>query len=583
MKLSRIRARITGITFGFGLLIEAVFAHGAAPGPYEYLPFEDAYIVEAFTDLLPSSNSIADWTGWTSKTWESPNAYNNHGGNDFSMASGTPVYAATTGTVVARENSQPAASHNSGFYYGNFVKIQADGLSPVGDQLSVRTAHLLPNVQVTVGQHVNAGELIGYSDNTGQSTSEHCHVQSALEPGETITCPYYEAHYKYPVMFNPNGKVQVGHIIKVRTASTPIRSDMFDSSSVISTAHQNQMYFASIAKRGYYRVFIPNDANNRSGWIKSLDVDEVFAGGTVIQALPDPVSYVHKNQLTYKYPIRATADSSGAILGYVRFGGGRFVADQVAAGGWYRIPVPGTTAKSGWVEANLQMVVYPQIYNPAINVAALPYKNFPITENFTTVGTSAFGRPKFDRCSVASFSPAAPGGDGKALFLTDSINTGQAAYDTVSVGKVDSRNYAVEAYVYFRYNPSYGTYERYGIFARDDGFGGFDSTFEGKGNCYAMTWDSDDGYLRCCKIVDASITDFPATQIYVQSSGWHKFRIECQGSNIRYYLDGVLKANVTDTTFPSGQCGVGYTSHIGTSYPAARGAYFDNFQAVNLP
>jgi murein DD-endopeptidase MepM/ murein hydrolase activator NlpD len=584
MKLRRKKyARFSGFAIILGLLTAGASGQGAPPGPYEYLPFDDAYIVEAFTDLLPGSNSIADWTGWTSKVWESPNAYNDHGGNDFSMATGTPVYAATTGTVVELETNRPENDHNTSYYYGNFVRIAADGLSPTGDQITVRTAHLLPTVQVTVGQHVNAGQLIGYSDNTGQSTSEHCHVQSALAAGDVIMCPFYNAHFKYPIMFNPNAKVQVGHVVKVNKASTPIRDDRFDSSTILTTAYQNQMYFASFAKRGYYRIFIPNDTKNRSGWIKAVDVDEVYSGGTVIQALPDPGTYIHKAQLSSTYPIRSAANSGASIIGQIRWGGGRFVADQTAAGGWYHIPVPGSSATSGWVQANSQMVVYPQLYNPTINLANRPQQDFPFNESFGTLGLCTFGRPKFDRCSVVNFSPASPGGDGKALFLTDAINFGSGIYDTVSVGKPNHRDYFVESDVYFRFNPSYGTFERYGVFLRDDGFGGFDETFEGKGNCYAMTWDSDDGYLRCCKIVDAAITDFSPTQIYVPSSGWHKLRIEAVGTNIKYYLDGVLKVSVNDSTFPSGSCGVGYTSHIGTTYPPARGAYFDNFKADSLP
>src|SRR5690606_1855475 len=153
------------------------------------------------------------------------------------------------------------------------------------------------------------------------------------------------------------------------------------------------------------------------------------------------------------------------------------------------------------------------------------------------------------------------------------------------------RDYFVEADVYFRHNPDYtgasnpDTWERYGIFLRDDGFGGFDQTFEGAGNFYAMTWDSDDGRLRCCKILNASIRDYAPSDIYMPVSGWHKMRIEAEGTTIRFYLDGVLRATATDATSTahiSGQCGVGYHSTI-AGYPVARGAYFDNFRADVLP
>ncbi len=95
--------------------------------------------------------------------------------------------------------------------------------------------------------------------------------------------------------------------------------------------------------------------------------------------------------------------------------------------------------------------------------------------------------------------------------------------------------------------------------------------------------DGNTGSLKCSKIVDSIVTNLSPTAITVPSSGWHKMRIEAQGTNIRYYLDGVLKASITDTTFISGPGGIGYTSHIGTTYPPARGAYFDNFRADILP
>lgn len=581
----RSRARIAGCAAAV-LAAAAAGAQNPAPGPYEYLPFETAYIIEAFVDLLGSTNGqIADWTGWYATSWESPNAYDNHGGTDFAMSTGTPVYAATTGTVTSVVNSIPENSHTT--YYGNNVLITADGLSPRGEQLTIRVAHLLPNVQVSVGQHVNAGQLIGYSDNTGNSTSEHAHVESALVSGGAIRCPFYYGHYKYPIMFTPNGSVQVGHVVRVKAASTPIRTDRFDSSPVVTTAHQGQLYFASFAKRGYWRIFIPYSAASpdtssyRSAWIKAVDVEEVY-DGTVIQTLPDAGAYVHSAQLASRYSIRANPSDGAVEIGKLNWGGGRFVADQQASGGWYRIPVPGPTKTYGWVKADSNLLVYPELHHPDLKLGSRPAGGFPYVNSFTTAGPLQWGRPKFDRCEVKPFSPASPGGDGLAFFLTDSINTGNAAYDTVSVGRPEHRDYYVEADVYFNYRPSYGLYERYGIFLRDDGFGGFDSTFEGRGNCYAMMWDTDDGRLRCCKVVNATMSDFFPSAQYVKSSGWHRMRIEAEGDVIRYYLNGVLQVEVTDTTFPSGLCGMGYTSHIGSSYPPARGAWFDNFRADTL-
>src|SRR5690606_4992987 len=123
----------------------------------------------------------------------------------------------------------------------------------------------------------------------------------------------------------------------------------------------------------------------RSGWIKALDVEEVFSGGTVIQTLPDAGAYVHAGQLANLYPIRATADAGAAVVGYIRFGGGRFLADQTAPGHWYRIPVPGAAPTMGWVQADSKMIVYPELYNPTINLANRPQREFPFSNSFDTL------------------------------------------------------------------------------------------------------------------------------------------------------------------------------------------------------
>lgn len=552
----------------------------ASPGPYEIIPYEDGFITEAWMDLYYfDSQKIADWSGWYATSWESPNAYNGHGGTDTALDTGTPIYAPCNGTVIEMRTDIPENNHTI-YYYGNYVKIRVtSGVSPIGENLDVILAHMLPNVPVTVGQNVTTGQIVGYSDNTGQSTSEHLHIESFIQGTVDGICPFYHGHWKYPIMFNPAGTKQMGHIIKVTASSTPIRSDRFDTSSVITTAYQNQYYFCSYWKRGYYRVFIPNNTANRSGWIRATDAEEVYTG-TVIQALPDAGSYVHTQTLASPYAIKASPDAGSATIGQIVYGGGRFVADQVQSG-WYRIPVPGASATWGWVQPNSKMVVYPTLYNPNININNLPNNNFPLQDNFTTIGKSNFGRAKYNRSYVQTFSPAAPGGDGKALFITDSLNHGNGYEECVTIGKVNHKNYYVQSYVYLNYAPTYmpkKEYERYGVFLRDDGFSSMDQTFEGKGNCYALIYDSDTGRLRAAKIVDAAVTDFLSSAYYITTDGWKKFKIEANENHIKYYLDDVLLVDATDSTFPCGPCGIGYVYH-GSTYPAGRGAYFDNFIA----
>src|SRR5688572_32515922 len=95
------------------------------PGPHEILPFADGFIIEAFFDLQTNTvGQIADWTGFSGTSWVSPHAYNDHIGTDFSVQTGTPLYATTAGTVVEAVGHFPINDHST--YYGNFVRIAVD-------------------------------------------------------------------------------------------------------------------------------------------------------------------------------------------------------------------------------------------------------------------------------------------------------------------------------------------------------------------------------------------------------------------------------------------------------------------------
>ena len=84
-----------------------------------------------------------------------------HGGVDFRGRTGTPIYAATDGTVNF-------AGRNGGF--GNFVRIRHGG------GLSTGYAHM-SRIAVRNGQSVRRGEVIGYIGSTGLSTGPHLHYE----------------------------------------------------------------------------------------------------------------------------------------------------------------------------------------------------------------------------------------------------------------------------------------------------------------------------------------------------------------------------------------------------------------------
>lgn len=135
------------------------------------LPFDGTYPV---TQTFEEHNQRRIENGWQ--------YYN--GGIDYGMPSGTPIYTVLDGTVSTVEMG------NAG--YGNVIKIDH------GNGLQTLYAHFM-SICALVGDHVQQGQMIGRSDNTGNSTGPHLHFEVrqdgvAVDPqplldGETIAEP----------------------------------------------------------------------------------------------------------------------------------------------------------------------------------------------------------------------------------------------------------------------------------------------------------------------------------------------------------------------------------------------------------
>jgi murein DD-endopeptidase MepM/ murein hydrolase activator NlpD len=86
-----------------------------------------------------------------------------HQGVDFAAPSGTPIYAAGSGRVVA-------AGRNGG--YGNYIRVRHSG------EYSTAYAHLSRFAKgIKSGQRVRQGQVIGYVGTTGRSTGPHLHYE----------------------------------------------------------------------------------------------------------------------------------------------------------------------------------------------------------------------------------------------------------------------------------------------------------------------------------------------------------------------------------------------------------------------
>jgi len=89
-----------------------------------------------------------------------------HKGMDFAASTGTPIYAAGSGTVSY-------AGRKGG--YGNYIKLRHNS------ELSTAYAHMSKFAKgMTGGKRVKQGDVIGYVGSTGRSTGPHLHYEVLL-------------------------------------------------------------------------------------------------------------------------------------------------------------------------------------------------------------------------------------------------------------------------------------------------------------------------------------------------------------------------------------------------------------------
>lgn len=101
-----------------------------------------------------------------------PYGQRGHNGIDYRTAEGTPVYSAAAGTVFHADwgRAMPWLTH-------------AAGIAVLIDHGDIYTGYAhLSRVAVAEGQPVAAGELIGYTGNTGNSTGPHLHFEVLENP-----------------------------------------------------------------------------------------------------------------------------------------------------------------------------------------------------------------------------------------------------------------------------------------------------------------------------------------------------------------------------------------------------------------
>ena len=94
-----------------------------------------------------------------------------HSGIDVRTAHGQPIYAATDG-FVREIQTEPSRGLGIGI-----VSIQTYSFDNLGEHYAKTRYWHLKSINVSFGQRVRMGELIGYADNTGLSSGDHLHFE----------------------------------------------------------------------------------------------------------------------------------------------------------------------------------------------------------------------------------------------------------------------------------------------------------------------------------------------------------------------------------------------------------------------
>lgn len=127
---------------------------------------------------------VTQYFGNTEFATKNPSVYkgSGHNGIDLAASIGTPVKAAASGVITNVINTNAAQKCG----YGKWIVVKhSNGLSTLYAHLSLTTA--------SVGSSVTAGEVIGYSGNTGFTTGPHLHfgvyVTQGLQTIVSKSCP----------------------------------------------------------------------------------------------------------------------------------------------------------------------------------------------------------------------------------------------------------------------------------------------------------------------------------------------------------------------------------------------------------
>lgn len=197
MRDKAFHSRLLGIGFLASLFL-AISSYGinsATAGSISLRPpYQGTYRLNMFFDHhfpnYADDSEITIYTG-ESVTDGDPHRYAGHSGYDWSMATGSQILVAADGVVED--------VGDAGDGYGNKVVIlHRNGYRTIYGHFRVDNPPNSPAFNVVEEQIVKAGDLIGWSGSTGNSTGPHLHFGVYLGPCLRATDTVYEDNVTDP-------------------------------------------------------------------------------------------------------------------------------------------------------------------------------------------------------------------------------------------------------------------------------------------------------------------------------------------------------------------------------------------------
>ncbi len=248
---------LTGLTL-VGFLQTASGAPASDPPPFAW-PFAGNFNMTAAYDLDRATDARADWTGWRAgeATAGSGHAYDNHGGTDWGMPTGTNLYAPAAGRVNSIRQSVPNNDHSD---TGNYLILDHranTGTSVGGRDYRTRYWHLAQNgvIPPNVGSAVAKGAHIAISDNTGNSTGPHLHYGVSLISGDRQTCPFYNAWWENDEFYTANGRPCLVYL-QIDDVSLNVREGAGAAYNILTVMPPNSQAVAT-QHNTWWRVMLP--------------------------------------------------------------------------------------------------------------------------------------------------------------------------------------------------------------------------------------------------------------------------------------------------------------------------------------